>query len=68
MCRNSNPPDVFFCGHCVGKSPFCPLSGLVYIGKTEIVRTCAGVDSSLAISGYIQQNRHIGILIGVLRK
>ncbi|EFV63947.1 hypothetical protein NMH_1160 [Neisseria meningitidis H44/76] len=23
---------------------------------------------SLAISGYIQQNRHIGILIGVLRK
>ena len=36
--------------------------------ETEIVRTCTDFDASLAISGYIQQNRCIGILIDVLRK
>lgn len=58
----------FFAGIVRANRRFVPCQVLCISGKTEIVRTWAGVDSSLAISGYIQQNRHIGILIGVLRK
>ncbi|HFC8547662.1 TPA: hypothetical protein ACFRG8_001806, partial [Neisseria lactamica] len=61
-------PLYFFAGIVRVNRRFVPCQVLCISGKTEIVRTCAGVDSSLAILGYIQQNRCIGILICVLRR
>ena len=53
---------------CGANRRFVPCQVVYVLEKTEIVRAWADFDASLAISGYIQQNRCIGILIDVLRK
>lgn len=43
---------MYFCGHCVGKSPFCPLSGFVHIGENRNrphLRRCRFVPCHLGI-------------------
>ncbi|EEZ70858.1 hypothetical protein NEICINOT_05044 [Neisseria cinerea ATCC 14685] len=53
---------------CGANRRFVPCQVLYILEKTEIIRTYTDFYASLAISGYIQQNRCISILIDVLRK